>query len=51
MLCQSQAFPTEKSQILSGFFYFHNKPSALKKPEFQNLASKKPNWQTCVSVT
>jgi len=43
------AFPTErkarKKQILSGFFDFQNIERCLKKPEFQNLASKTPNWQ------
>ena len=45
MFLQSQAFLNEKSQILSGFFYFPKKPKVLKKPEFQNLASKKSNWE------
>jgi len=34
MLRQSQAFPTEKSQILSGFFDFQ-KPSALITQNFR----------------
>jgi len=40
----------KKSQILSGFLHFQKKPKVLKKPEFQNLASKKPNWQPCSIV-
>jgi len=45
MFCQNQAFPTEKSQILSGIFWFPKKAKGVKKPEFQNLPSKTPNWQ------
>jgi len=45
----SQAFQTEKnkkikSQILTGIFDFQKKLCASKKPEFQNLVSKTPNW-------
>jgi len=36
MFFQIQAFPTEKKA-----------KGVQKKPEFQNLASKKPNWQLC----
>jgi len=44
MLCQSQAYPTENKPDFSVFFYFQQKPKMFKKqPEFQNLASKKPN--------
>jgi len=31
IFCQSHAFLTEKSQILSGFFYFQKKPQVFKK--------------------
>jgi len=31
--------------MLSGFFDFQKLPSAFIKTEFQNLASKNPNWQ------
>jgi len=31
MFYQSQAFPTEKSQILSGFLYFQEKSKVFKK--------------------
>jgi len=35
MFFQSQAFPTEKKQILSGFFWFPEKAKGVqKKPEF-----------------
>jgi len=47
VFCQSQAFPTEKIQILTGFFVSKKSQRCSKKPEFQNLASKKPNWQPC----
>jgi len=51
MFCQSQAYPTEnkpeKARIF-WLFYFEKKPKVFEKqPEFQNLASKKPNWQPC----
>jgi len=40
MYFQSQAFPTKKSQILSGLFRFPKKARGVqKKPEFKNLAS------------
>jgi len=32
---------SQKKPDFSGVFYFQ------KKPEFQNLASKNPNWQPC----
>jgi len=38
MFCQSPAHPTEDK---SEHFLFP------KKPEFQNLAPKTPNWQPC----
>jgi len=41
MFCQSQVFPTEKSQICLAVFDFQ------KKPKFQNLSSKKSNGQPC----
>ena len=51
MFCQSLAYPTENKPDRArffGFFYFQKKPNVfVKKPEFQNLASKKPNWQPC----
>jgi len=48
MFFRSQVFPTEKSQILSGFFWFSKKAKGVqKKPEIQNLASNKPNWHPC----
>jgi len=35
-----------KEAEFSGVFHFPKKPKVFKKqPEFQNLASKKPNWQ------
>jgi len=36
-----------KAGFCLAFFEFQKKPSALKKPEFQNLASKRLNWQPC----
>jgi len=43
MFFQSQAFPTEikteKNTFCQAFF------NVQKKPEFQNLALKKPKWQ------
>ena len=49
MFYQNQAFPTEKSQILSGFYLFpKNSQRCWKKPQFQNPASKKPNSQPCL---
>jgi len=42
MFFQIQAFPTEKSQILSGFFWFPKKAKGVqKKPEFQKSGFKK----------
>ena len=37
---------TEKARYF-WLLYFQKKPKVLKKPEFWNLASKKPNWQPC----
>jgi len=49
MFCQSQAFlaqkKPEKATFCQAFFDFRKKPMMLKKTEFQNLASKKLNWQ------
>jgi len=42
MFFQSQAFPTEKKS--------EKTKGVQKKAEFQNLASKKPNWQPCHSM-
>jgi len=51
MFCQSQAYPTEnnpeKSQIFLFFLFPKKAKGVKKKPEFQNLASKKPNRQLC----
>jgi len=51
MFCQSQAYPTENKPEKARFFWvflFQKKAKGVhKKPEFQNLASKKPNWQPC----
>ena len=38
-----EPFRLKKIQILFGFFYFQK--GVQKRPEFQNLASKNPNWQ------
>jgi len=35
----------KKAKFRLAFFIFEIKPNTLKKPDFQNLASKKPNWQ------
>jgi len=44
MFFQSQAFPiikkARKSQILSGFLYFQNKPKVLKKNNFKTWLQK-----------
>jgi len=45
MFFQSQAFPTEKKPDFAWIFLFPKKLNVFKKPEFQNLVSKKPNWQ------
>jgi len=49
MFCQSQAYPTEnKPEKVRLFWLFSiskKSPMCSKKSEFQNLASKKPNWQ------
>jgi len=53
MFYQGQVFPTEKSQksqMFLAFFDFQKMPNALKKPVFQNLASKKLNLATLTSV-
>jgi len=49
MFCQSQAsIRLKRRQKILWLFHFKKKPKVLKKqPEFQNLASKKPSWQTC----
>jgi len=41
MLCQSQAFPTEKSQILSGFFLFSKQAKCVKKARISKSGFKK----------
>jgi len=50
MFFQSQAFPTEKSRKMPDFvwlFLFPKKAKRVqKKPEYQNLASKKTKWHT-----
>jgi len=38
-----------KSPDFGCFFLFKKKPSTLKNPEFQNLATKKPNLQPCLT--
>jgi len=44
MFFQTKAFLTKKSQK-KGFFLFPTKAKGVKKKsEFQNLASKNPNW-------
>jgi len=35
----------KKPDFVCFFLVFEKKPNTLKKPDFQNLASKKPNWQ------
>jgi len=47
MFCQSQTFPTVKKPDFVWIFWKSKKDKlkGLKKPEFQNLASKMPNWQ------
>jgi len=35
------------SQIFLTFLFPKKVKGVLKKPEFQNLPSKKPNWQPC----
>jgi len=38
----------KKARFFSGFFWLPKKVKGVhKKPKFQNLASKKPNWQPC----
>jgi len=37
----------QKKPDFSGFFISKKAKGFQKKPEFQNLASKKPNWQPC----
>jgi len=49
MFCQSKIFQTEKNEKY--IFDFQKKLSASKKPEFQNLVSKMPNWQPCTQPT
>jgi len=45
MFFQSQAFPTEKSQKKPDWLFvdFQKNQRRSKKPEFQNMASKKTN--------
>jgi len=50
MFFQSQAFPTEKSQILSGLFDFHKKPKALKKARISKSGFKKAKLATPCST-
>jgi len=52
MFCQSHTYQTknksEKKPDFSSFFNFQKKAKGVqKKPEHQNLVSKKPNWQRC----
>jgi len=51
MFFQNQVLPTEikpeKVRFCLAFLICKKKPKVFKKPEFQNLASKKPNWQPC----
>jgi len=43
---RSKPFRLKESQSLSDFFWSPKKARGVqKKPELQNLASKKPNWQ------
>jgi len=52
MFCQSQTFPTVKKPDFVCIFWKSKKDKlkGLKKPEFQNLASKMPNWQPWLSA-
>jgi len=51
MFCQSQAFPIIKIARFCLAFYISKKVKCVeKKPEFQNLAPEKPNWQPCGTV-
>jgi len=50
MLCQIQAFTTEKKQILSGFFHFQKK-SALKKAKISKFGFKIAKLPTLVWTT
>jgi len=46
---RTKPFRLEKRQILSSFSWFPKKTKGVqKKPEFQTLVSKKPNWQPCI---
>jgi len=40
----------EKARFLLVFFIFNQSQVRQKKPEFQNLASKMPNWQPCTRL-
>ena len=43
---RAKPFKLKKRQILSGFFYFQEKPKAFKKRQnFKIWLEKKPNWQ------
>jgi len=48
--CQSQAFPTEKIQILSDFVDFQKKPSALKNSRISKSGFKKVKLATLLHV-
>jgi len=45
---RANAFRLKKARFCLAFL-FPKKPKVLKKPEFQTLASKKPNWPDCDS--
>jgi len=46
MFFQSQAFRTEKIQILSGYFLFPKKPNEMKKGRISKSGFKEPITQT-----
>jgi len=54
MFFQSQAFPTEKKSEKARFGWLFiskkAKKGVQKRPEFQNLASKKPNWHSVATL-
>jgi len=50
-LPEPKLFRLKKKQLLSDYFDFFEKSSALKKPEFNHLASNQPNWQPGCSVS
>ena len=45
---RANAFRLKKARFCLAFL-FPKKPKVFKKPEFQTLASKKPNWPDCDS--